>query len=70
MTVGAQSNVLTAVTRAQDMLDRAWEVLGDPVSRGRYDERVGNRTSGGGLGQPGTGIESAGDGAGRFRHRR
>lgn len=57
---GAPPNVLKAVTRAQEMLDGAWEVLGDPVSRKRYDEAAGFRRSGGGLGQPGTGIESAG----------
>jgi curved DNA-binding protein CbpA len=55
MIAGAPSNVFTAVTRAQDMLDRAWEVLGDPVSRGRYDEVIGVRRSGGGLRRPGTG---------------
>jgi len=29
---GAPSNVLAAVTRAEGILDRAWRVLGDPVS--------------------------------------
>ncbi len=57
---GASSTVLTAVTRAQHLLDTAWGVLGDPDSRRRYDEAVGLRRSGGGLGQPGSGIESAG----------
>ena len=57
---GAPPNVVTAVRRAQELLDTAWEVLGDPGSRRRYDEAVGVRRSGGGLGQPGTGIESAG----------
>ena len=57
---GAPWNVLTAVTRAQHILDTAWGVLGDPDRRKRYDETVGLRRSGGGLGQPGTGIESAG----------
>lgn len=57
---GAPSNVVTAVTRAQHMLDTTWEVLGDPESRKRYDEAIGLRRSGGGLGQPGTGSESAG----------
>jgi DnaJ-class molecular chaperone len=57
---GAPPNVLTAVTRAQELLDTAREVLGDPESRKRYDEAAGLRRSGGGLGQPGTGIESAG----------
>ena len=46
--------------RAQELLDTAREVLGDPDSRRRYDEAAGLRRSGGGLGQPGTGIESAG----------
>jgi len=57
---GAPSDVLTAVTRAQHLLDTAWGVLGDPDSRKRYDEAVGLRRSGGGLGQPGSGVESAG----------
>ena len=57
---GAPPNVVTAVSRAQELLDTAWEVLGDPASRKRYDEAVGLRRSGGGLGQPGTGIEPAG----------
>ena len=57
---GAPPDVLTAVTRAHELLDTAREVLGDPESRRRYDEAAGLRRSGGGLGQPGTGIESAG----------
>jgi hypothetical protein len=57
---GAPPDVLTAVMRAQELLDTSWEVLGDPETRRRYDEAVGLRRSGGGLGQPGTGIESAG----------
>ena len=57
---GAPSNVLAAVTQAQHILDTAWQVLGDPDRRKRYDEAAGLRRSGGGLGQPGTGIESAG----------
>jgi len=57
---GAPPNVLTAVTRAQELLDTAREVLDDPESRKRYDEAAGLRRSGGGLGQPGTGIASAG----------
>ena len=59
MISGASSDVLKAVTRAQRILDTAWELLGD-AERKRYDEAVGLRRSGGGLGQPGTGIESAG----------
>src|SRR5262245_45645453 len=57
---GAPPSVVTAVKPAQELLDKAWEVLGDPESRKCYDEAVGLRRSGGGLGQPGTGIESAG----------
>jgi hypothetical protein len=57
---GAPPDVVAAVRRAQELLDAAWQVLGDPQSRQRYDEAVGLRRSGGGLGQPGTGIESAG----------
>jgi DnaJ domain len=55
MTSGAPPDVVTAVRRGQELLDAAWEVLGDPESRTRYDEAVGLRRSGGGLGQPGTG---------------
>jgi hypothetical protein len=46
---GAPSPVITAASRAQRMLDAAWSLLGDPVSRKRYDEAVGVRRSGGGL---------------------
>jgi len=56
----APLNVLTAVTRAQELLDTAREVLGDPDRRRRYDEAACLRRSRGGLGQPWTGIESAG----------
>ena len=38
---GPPPNVLTAVTRAQHMLDTAWEVLGDPDGRKRYHEAIG-----------------------------
>jgi hypothetical protein len=57
---GAPPDVVTAVRLAQELLDTAWDVLGDPDSRKRYDEAVGLRRSGGSLAQPGTGIESAG----------
>src|SRR5262249_42861967 len=71
---GAPPSVVTAVKPAQELLDKAWEGLGDPESRKCYDEaggprrsgggpgppRVGLRRSGGGVVQPGTGIESAG----------
>jgi hypothetical protein len=53
---GAPPNVLTAVTRARELLDTAREVLGDQESRKRYDEAVGLRRSYAGIGQPGTGI--------------
>jgi hypothetical protein len=46
---GAPSAVITAVSRAQQLLDEARRVLGDPVTRARYDELVGIRRSGGGL---------------------
>jgi hypothetical protein len=46
---GAPSAVITAVSRAQQLLDEARRVLGDPVTRARYDEVVGIRRSGGGL---------------------
>jgi curved DNA-binding protein CbpA len=49
---GAPSKVLTAVSRAQGILDAARQVLGDPVSRERYDESAGLRRSGGGLAPP------------------
>jgi len=57
---GAPPDVFTAVMRAWELLDTAREVLGNPETRRRYDEAAGLRRSGGGLGQPGTGIESAG----------
>ena len=38
MIAGAPSNVVRAVNRAQNFLDTAWEILGDPASRNRYDE--------------------------------
>jgi hypothetical protein len=50
---GASSKVLTAATRAQGLLDAARSVLGDPVSRQRYDEAAGFRRSGEGLAGPG-----------------
>jgi hypothetical protein len=54
MISGAPPDVLEAVTRAQGLLDGAWEVLGDPANRRRYDEAIGLRRSGSGLGQPGS----------------
>jgi curved DNA-binding protein CbpA len=40
---GAPPNVVTAVRLAQELLDTAWDVLGDPDSRKRYDEASGVR---------------------------
>ena len=48
----APSRVVTAAARAQGILDAARRVLGDPVSRQRYDEAAGLWGSGGGLGEP------------------
>ena len=48
---GAPSAVITAASRAQQILDSARRVLGDPATRARYDEAVGIRRSGGGLAQ-------------------
>jgi curved DNA-binding protein CbpA len=49
----APSTVITAAARAQGIIDAALRVLGDPVSRQRYDEAAGVWGSGEGLGQPG-----------------
>ena len=46
---GAPSAVITAVSRAQQLLDTARRVLGDPATRARYDTVAGIRRSGGGL---------------------
>lgn len=43
---GAPSDVLRAVDRARNFLDTAWEILGDPASRNRYDEAAGFRRKG------------------------
>ena len=43
MISGAPSNVLIVIRRAQEFLDGAWEILGDPASRIRYDELTGLR---------------------------
>jgi curved DNA-binding protein CbpA len=48
---GAPSAVITAASRAQQLLDSARRVLGDPATRTRYDTAVGIRRSGGGLAQ-------------------
>jgi len=49
---GAPSTVVRAASRAQGILDAAWEVLGDRVIRERYDEAAGFRRSGEGLARP------------------
>ena len=46
MIAGAPSSVLAVATRAQHFLDTALEILGDPGSRGRYDEATGIRRKG------------------------
>ncbi len=57
---GAPSNVVTAISRAQGMLDEAWQVLGDPASRERYDESIGLRGPGGHLREPGSNPDGSG----------
>jgi len=49
---GASSTVVTAAARAQGIIDVAWQVLSDPVSRQRYDEAAGLWGSDGGLSEP------------------
>jgi hypothetical protein len=49
---GAPSTVVMAASRAQEMLDAARRVLGDPANRERYDETAGFRRSGEGLARP------------------
>jgi len=46
---GAPSPVVSAATRARQILDAASRVLTDPANRARYDETVGIRRTGGGL---------------------
>jgi curved DNA-binding protein CbpA len=48
---GAPSAVLAAARRAQQILDAAWWVLGDVTRREAYDEAVGVRRVGEGLGR-------------------
>ena len=50
---GAPPKVVTAAARAQGIIEAARRVLGDPVSRERYNKAVGLWGSNGGLGQPG-----------------
>jgi hypothetical protein len=49
MISGAPSNVLIVIRRAQEFLDGAWEVLGNPAVRERYDVAAGFRRRGGSL---------------------
>jgi curved DNA-binding protein CbpA len=51
MISGAPSNVLIVIRRAQEFLDGAWEVLGNPAVRERYDVAAGFRRRGGSLGE-------------------
>jgi curved DNA-binding protein CbpA len=60
MIAGAPSDVLKAVTRAQDLLDSAWQVLSDPAARRCYDEQTGLRRTGGGLDEPRSGPGETG----------
>jgi DnaJ-class molecular chaperone len=57
---GAPPNVVQAISRAQSLLDNAWEVLGDPVKRRRYDESISLRGPGGHLREPGSNPEGSG----------
>src|SRR5262249_22885036 len=57
---GAPSKVVTAAARAQGIIETARQVVGDPVSRQRYDEAAGLWRSGGGLGQPGDAPAASG----------
>ena len=50
---GAPSKVVTAAARAQGIIDAALRVLGDPVSRLRYDEAAGLWRSHGDSGRQG-----------------
>jgi hypothetical protein len=52
MISGAPSRVVKAASRARGILDAARSVLGDPVSRERYDQAAGFRRSGEGLARP------------------
>ena len=57
---GAPSNVVQAISLAQGMLDSAWEALGAPASRERYDESIGLRAPGGHLREPGSNPDGSG----------
>jgi DnaJ domain/PASTA domain len=49
---GANSTVLSATRRAQEILDAAWQVLGDARGRAGYDELLGIWRTGEGLAPP------------------
>jgi hypothetical protein len=49
---GANSTVLSATRRAQEILDAAWRVLGDAQGRAGYDEVLGIWRTGEGLAPP------------------
>jgi curved DNA-binding protein CbpA len=49
---GSPSTVVTAAARARGIIDAARQVLGNPVSRQRYNEAAGLWGSGGGLSDP------------------
>jgi hypothetical protein len=49
LVTGAASPVITAASRACEILDAARRVLADPANRARYDEAVGIRRADGGL---------------------
>jgi curved DNA-binding protein CbpA len=50
---GAPSKVYAAAAQAQGIINAAWQVLGDPASRQRYDEAAGLWRSRGSLDQAG-----------------
>jgi hypothetical protein len=52
LVTGAPSPVVTAVSRACEILDAARRVLADPANRARYDHAVGIRRDDGGLEGP------------------
>jgi hypothetical protein len=47
---GAPANVLSAADRSRQAVDEAWHVLADPATREAYDEDIGLRRPGEGLG--------------------
>jgi len=57
---GAPSNVVQGISLAQGLLEEAWQVLGDPVRRERYDESIGLRGPGGHLREPGSNPDGSG----------